>query len=129
MDGYDSGDDFFLTQNSFRDIDEEEINTQAAVKAVDSLLEYGSDTLSPGEPVELLDFSNQKDNLSILPDEEEHEFSGDFPEVRVIICIDFYGSFSVSINLTFSLVNVLYYFSYILNKTLNLIFSLMMIYL
>ena len=47
--------------------------THGAVDAVDSLLSYGENGL--------LDFSNQKDNSSVLLDhEEEDEFSGDFPE-------------------------------------------------
>ena len=82
MDEYDSGEDLFITQNTFQDIDED-VCTQGAIDAVDSVLSYGeSDFASAGVCVELLDVSNQKDNSSTLPDvEHTDEFSGDFPEV------------------------------------------------
>ena len=72
MSDYDSGADLFIMQSIFREI-EDDVNTQVAVDAVDSLLASGES--------DLLDFSNQKDNSSVLPDEVEDEFSGNFPEV------------------------------------------------
>ena len=75
MDDYDLGKDLFITQNTFKDVDD--VSIQGAIDAVDSLLLYGE--------VKLLDFSNQKDSLSVVPDEEpKNEFSGDFPEVIIV---------------------------------------------
>ena len=80
MDEDDSGDDIFITQNMFRDVN---IDTQDAGDAADSLLNLFNDLFTPGEPVELLDFSNQKDNSSICLLVDEGEFVGDFPEVNI----------------------------------------------
>ena len=77
MDPYDSGDDIFITQNTFHefnDVSVESIDTQLAVESVDSLWHEvrGNGDLS--------NFSNQKDNSSCLPDEPVDE---DFPDVNI----------------------------------------------
>ena len=54
-------------QNNFHS--DEDINTQQAVEATDTLdqfLDYDHRQFSNGEPVELLDFSNRKDNASVV---------------------------------------------------------------
>ena len=61
MDGYDSGEDLFLMQSNFRR--DEDINTQQAIEAVDSLdqfLDYVYRQLSNGEPVMLAFPINRK---------------------------------------------------------------------
>ena len=69
---YDSGDDLFIMQNMFK------VDTHLA----DSLW------LDVGNGDELLDFSNQKDNSSVLPDQsQEDEFSNNFPDISNICYI------------------------------------------
>ena len=69
MEEYNSGDDLFIMQNTFK------VNTQVTVDSGDSLW------LDVGKDDNLLDFSNQKNNSFVLPDEPEDEFSNDFPDV------------------------------------------------
>ena len=78
MEDYDSGDDLFTTQNTFHS--EEELNTQDAIDAADSS-SLGENDI-PGESVDLLDFSNLKDNLSFVSDYED-DMTG-FPEVSIL---------------------------------------------
>ena len=82
MSDYDLGEDLFTTQNKFRD---DSIDTQDAVDAADSLCDYGGDT------VENLNFSNQKDNSSVVTDSAD-EVLGDFPGVSLtfILSLNFY---------------------------------------
>ena len=84
MEGYDSGDDIFITQNTFC---EENIDMQAAVDAVDSLLEFcdssENNVCTGGEVLQYVDFLNRPENVpvDILEDLFVDEMSGDFPDV------------------------------------------------
>ena len=77
-DEYDSGEDLFVMQGTF--LSEEDVNTQGAIDAVNSLLSLGENDI-PGEPVELLDFSNSKDNFSFISDHQDD--MTDFLEVFI----------------------------------------------
>ena len=74
----DSRDDIFITRNTFRQINDS-IDTEGAVDDADSLL----DDFDVVEENNLLDFSNQKDNSSVVPSQDEHDEFSDFPEVSV----------------------------------------------
>ena len=80
MDEYDSRDDIFTMQKKFREVNEslESVDTQIVVEAADSLW---METHGNGY---LIDFSNQKDNSSCVPDSDElDEFSSDFLDVSL----------------------------------------------
>ena len=65
---YDSGDDIFITQNTFHEVNDS-IDTEGAVDVANSLL----DDFDSVKENELLDFSNQKDNSSVLPSQSEND--------------------------------------------------------
>ena len=81
---YDLGDDICVTQNKFRDVN----SSLGSEGGAGSLLV--EDDFNVVKESDLLDFSNQKDKLSVvLTQPESTEFSDDFPDVSisVIFCM------------------------------------------
>ena len=81
---YDSGDVIFITQNKFHDVNSS-LDSEGGAGSL--LVE---DDFNVVKASDLLDFSNQKDNSSVvLTQPESTEFSGDFPDVSisVIFCM------------------------------------------